>query len=151
MSSRGSGAPSSNSSRAAPTSRTPTPRAVKAEGNEAAREMLDRVFELTDRRWRGMGRLPASGWRLCEEYGRFDAELRFGVDDIEVEEATVCRSGEVLTGAIKPHECEAFGTSCTPAHPLGATMVSSEGACAAYHRYRRVEVGTGSGLGDGLG
>ena len=115
-------------------------RAVRPEGNEVAREMLERVFELTDRSWRGMGRLPASGWQLKQGYRRFDAEGRFGVDGLEVEESTACRSGEVLTGAIKPHECDAFGTSCTPRHPLGATMVSSEGACAAYYRYRRVEV-----------
>jgi hydrogenase expression/formation protein HypD len=115
-------------------------RAVRADGNEAAREMLDRVFELTDRRWRGVGLIPDSGWRLRAGYERFDAEARYDVANIDVEEPSACRAGEVLTGSIRPDECEAFGTSCTPRNPLGAPMVSTEGACAAYHRYRRVEV-----------
>lgn len=116
------------------------PRAVRPEGNPAARAMLDDVFEVTDRQWRGIGRIPDSGWRLAEAYRDYDAEHRFGVADIATPESAVCRSGEVLQGLIKPPECAAFGTRCTPRNPLGATMVSSEGACAAYYLYRRLEV-----------
>jgi hydrogenase expression/formation protein HypD len=114
------------------------PRAVQAEGSPAARAMLDDVFEITDRAWRGIGMIPASGWRLSPKYRKYDAEHRFSVTGIRTEESTVCRSGEVLQGLIKPHECAAFGTTCTPRNPLGATMVSSEGACAAYYLYRRL-------------
>ncbi|MGA8118165.1 MAG: hydrogenase formation protein HypD [Actinocatenispora sp.] len=113
-------------------------RAVLDEGNPAAKEMLADVFETTDRQWRGIGMIPASGWRLAERYRDFDAEYRFSVHDINTEESSDCRSGEVLQGLIKPHECAAFGTTCTPRNPLGATMVSSEGACAAYYLYRRM-------------
>ncbi|MGE2713523.1 hydrogenase formation protein HypD [Mycolicibacterium litorale] len=116
------------------------PRAVRAEGNPAAKAMLTDVFELTDRSWRGIGMIPGSGWRLAPAYRDFDAEHRFAVTGIHTEESTLCRSGEVLQGLIKPHECAAFGTVCTPRNPLGATMVSSEGACAAYYLYRRLEV-----------
>jgi hydrogenase expression/formation protein HypD len=116
------------------------PRAVRAEGNIAAKTMLLDVFEVTDRAWRGIGTIPSSGWRLSARYRDYDAEHRFAVTDIHTEESAVCRSGEVLQGLIKPHECSAFGTSCTPRNPLGATMVSSEGACAAYYLYRRLEV-----------
>jgi hydrogenase expression/formation protein HypD len=116
------------------------PRAVRAEGNPAAKAMLADVFEVTDRSWRGIGMIPRSGWRLSPAYREFDAEHRFAVTGIHTEEAAACRSGEVLQGLIKPHECAAFGTLCTPRNPLGATMVSSEGACAAYYLYRRLEV-----------
>ncbi len=116
------------------------PRAVRAEGNPAAKQMLNDVFEVTDRGWRGIGTIESSGWRLSPKYRKFDAEHRFSVTDIHTEESAVCRSGEVLQGLLKPHECEAFGTLCTPRNPLGATMVSSEGACAAYFQYRRLEV-----------
>ncbi len=116
------------------------PRAVQSEGNPAAKAMLLDVFEVTDRAWRGIGMIPSSGWRLSPAYREFDAEHRFSVTDIHTAESAVCRSGEVLQGLIKPHECEAFGTLCTPRNPLGATMVSSEGACAAYYLYRRLEV-----------
>ena len=116
------------------------PRAVQAEGNAAAKAMLLDVFEVTDRAWRGIGMIPSSGWRLSYAYRDYDAEYRFAVTDIHTEESSVCRSGEVLQGLIKPHECSAFGTLCTPRNPLGATMVSSEGACAAYYLYRRLEV-----------
>ncbi|MFE2597579.1 hydrogenase formation protein HypD [Streptomyces sp. NPDC057617] len=112
------------------------PRAVRAEGSPAARAMLEEVFEVTDRAWRGIGMIPASGWRLSPAYRAYDAEHRFSVTGIRTRESTACRSGEVLQGLIKPHECEAFGTVCTPRTPLGATMVSSEGACAAYYLYR---------------
>ncbi len=113
------------------------PRAVRPEGNEAAQAMLASVFEVCDRPWRGIGVIPASGWCLREEFAAHDAERRFDVGDITVEEPVACRAGEVLQGLIKPDECEAFGTTCTPRTPLGATMVSGEGACAAYHQYRR--------------
>ncbi|BBX70817.1 hydrogenase formation protein HypD [Mycolicibacterium psychrotolerans] len=116
------------------------PRAVRAEGNAPARAMLLDVFEVTDRSWRGIGEIPSSGWRLSPAYRDYDAEHRFAVTDMHTEESAVCRSGEVLQGFIKPHECSAFGTLCTPRNPLGATMVSSEGACAAYYLYRRLEV-----------
>jgi hydrogenase expression/formation protein HypD len=113
-------------------------RAVPAEGNVAARNLLSDVFMVTDRGWRGIGVIPESGWRLSDDYRDFDAEYRFQVGDIHTDESAVCRSGEVLQGLIKPHECAAFGTICTPRNPLGATMVSSEGACAAYYLYRRL-------------
>jgi hydrogenase expression/formation protein HypD len=115
------------------------PRAVPPQGNLNAQQMLDDVFEVTDRAWRGIGMIPKSGWRLSEKYRKYDAEYRFSVDEMTTQESTVCRSGEVLQGLIKPHECEAFGTLCTPRKPLGATMVSSEGACAAYYLYRRLQ------------
>jgi hydrogenase expression/formation protein HypD len=102
--------------------------------------MLEDVFEVVDRSWRGIGMIPLSGWRLSERYRAYDAEVRFEVGDIHTSESAVCRSGEVLQGLIKPHECSAFGTLCTPRKPLGATMVSSEGACAAYYLYRRMQL-----------
>jgi hydrogenase expression/formation protein HypD len=114
------------------------PRAVRPEGNPAARAMLADVFEVCDRSWRGIGVIPASGWRLSADYVDFDAERRFDVGDVVVDEPTACRSGDVLQGLIKPDQCECFGTACTPRSPMGATMVSSEGACAAYYQYRRV-------------
>lgn len=116
------------------------PRAVRPEGNEPAKAMLADVFEVTDRAWRGIGMIPRSGWRLAPKYREFDAEYRFAVEDLHTAESSICRSGEVLQGLIKPHECAAFGKECTPRNPLGATMVSSEGACAAYYLYRRLEV-----------
>ncbi|MCX5042146.1 hydrogenase formation protein HypD [Aldersonia sp. NBC_00410] len=115
-------------------------RAVRPEGNEPAKAMLADVFEVTDRAWRGIGMIPRSGWRLAPKYREFDAEYRFAVEDLHTAESSICRSGEVLQGLIKPHECAAFGKECTPRNPLGATMVSSEGACAAYYLYRRLEV-----------
>ncbi|MFE2294701.1 hydrogenase formation protein HypD [Streptomyces sp. NPDC059452] len=118
------------------------PRAVNEQGSPAAQAMLADVFEVTDRSWRGIGMIPRSGWRLSPKYREYDAEHRFSVTGIETEESTVCRSGEVLQGLIKPHECAAFGKQCTPRNPLGATMVSSEGACAAYYLYRRLEAPT---------
>ncbi|MER5183151.1 hydrogenase formation protein HypD [Streptomyces sp. NPDC002896] len=115
------------------------PRAVRSEGNPAAQRMIEEVFEVTDRTWRGIGTIPDSGWRLSEAFRAYDAEYRFDVADLRTQESTVCRSGEVLQGLIKPNECGAFGTLCTPRTPLGATMVSSEGACAAYYLYRRLD------------
>jgi len=100
-------------------------RVVLPEGNPAARALVEDVFQVTDRGWRGIGVIPDSGWRLAEKYREFDAEYRFDVTDIDTEESSVCRSGEVLQGLIKPHECAAFGKECTPRNPLGATMVST--------------------------
>lgn len=116
-------------------------RAVRREGNIPARNLIDRVFEISDRKWRGIGSIPLSGFRLRDEFSRHDAELQFDTVLIEVDEPEVCISGIVLQGLKKPHECPAFGKECTPQTPLGATMVSTEGACAAYyayHRHRRV-------------
>jgi hydrogenase expression/formation protein HypD len=112
-------------------------RAVRQEGNRPAQRLIREVFRAVPRKWRGVGEIPQSGLGLAEAYRAFDAEQRFGVAGHHVEEPTECRSGLVLQGRIKPTECPAFGTRCTPEHPLGATMVSSEGACAAYYRYRR--------------
>jgi hydrogenase expression/formation protein HypD len=114
------------------------PRAVTREGNQPAQKILSEVFEVTDRTWRGIGVIPQSGWRLAAAYRDYDAEIKFEVTDIHTQESPLCRSGEVLQGLIKPHECAAFGKACTPVKPLGATMVSSEGACAAYYNYGRI-------------
>jgi hydrogenase expression/formation protein HypD len=116
------------------------PRAVREAGNPAALRMIEEVFQVTDRAWRGIGTIPDSGWRLSDAFRAYDAEYRFDVGDVRTAESPECRSGEVLQGLIKPNECSAFGTTCTPRTPLGATMVSSEGACAAYYLYRRLEV-----------
>jgi len=120
-------------------------RVVRPEGNPAAQKMVADVFEVCDRMWRGIGEIPHSGWQLAERYQAFNAELRFGVGDINTPESALCRSGEVLQGLIKPPECEAFGRECVPRTPLGATMVSTEGACAAYYQYRRLEPASGRG------
>jgi hydrogenase expression/formation protein HypD len=112
-------------------------RMVSFEGNPQAQDVIRRVFVECDRKWRGIGVIPASGWRLRPEYGAFDAEQRFAVDQIQSEESKVCIAGQILQGLKKPHQCPAFSTQCTPEQPLGATMVSSEGACAAYYRYAR--------------
>ena len=119
------------------------PRVVQEAGNIPAQAMINDVFEVCDRQWRGIGEIPQSGWRLSERYREFDAEYRFDVVAISSPESTLCRSGEVLQGLIKPNECAAFGRECTPRKPLGATMVSSEGACAAYYQYRRLEGAAG--------
>ncbi len=113
-------------------------RAVTPQGNRTAQAVLSDVFEVCDRSWRGIGIIPQSGYRLSDRYRDFDAGLRFGVAGLTVMESPLCRAGEVLQGLIKPHQCEAFGTTCTPRNPLGATMVSSEGACAAYYQFRRI-------------
>ncbi len=112
-------------------------RVVTYEGNKPAQAMLEDVFEVTDRTWRGIGMIPKSGWRLRPAFRPWDAEYKFEVQDITAHESPLCRAGEVLQGAIKPTECSAFGNACTPRTPLGATMVSSEGACAAYYNYGR--------------
>ncbi|MBI3894244.1 MAG: hydrogenase formation protein HypD [Candidatus Wallbacteria bacterium] len=108
-------------------------RAVRPEGNPASLRLLEEVFETVDRKWRGIGTIPASGFGLREEYHAFDAERIFGVADLQTQESTVCVSGEILRGLKKPPQCPAFGKECSPETPLGATMVSTEGACAAYH------------------
>jgi hydrogenase expression/formation protein HypD len=113
-------------------------RAVRREGNAPAQQLIREVFRVVPRKWRGIGEIPQSGLGLSSRYEAFDAEQKFGVAGHHVEEPSECLSGLVLQGQIKPHECPAFGTRCTPDHPLGATMVSSEGACAAYYRYRRL-------------
>jgi hydrogenase expression/formation protein HypD len=112
-------------------------RAVRREGNPQSKQLIDEVFEVCDRKWRGVGLIPGSGYRLRDEYRDHDAERRFEVDTIETQESSVCISGEILKGLKKPHDCPAFGKQCTPQAPLGATMVSSEGACAAYYSYGR--------------
>jgi hydrogenase expression/formation protein HypD len=112
-------------------------RSVRQEGNRPAQHLIREIFKVVHRKWRGLGEIPESGLGLSGEFTAFDAEKKFGLTDHRVEEPAECLSGLVLQGLKKPHECPAFGTRCTPEHPLGATMVSSEGACAAYFRYRR--------------
>jgi hydrogenase expression/formation protein HypD len=111
-------------------------RAVRKQGNQPAQQLVNEVFRVVPRKWRGVGEIPASGLGLAAAYASFDAEKKFGLADRHVDEPADCLSGLVLQGQIKPHQCPAFGGKCTPEHPLGATMVSSEGACAAYYRYR---------------
>lgn len=112
------------------------PRSVKREGNIQAQALLEEVFEPGDRTWRGIGPIPESGYHLRESFKKFDADRIFDLKSIKAEEPAICIAGEVLTGNKKPHECEAFGTQCKPEKPLGAPMVSSEGACAAYYKFR---------------
>ena len=112
-------------------------RSVSREGNKAAQEVLAKVFDVADRKWRGIGMLPLSGFQLKDAYADFDAEKKFAVESIVVEESSLCQSGAILQGLLKPDGCAAFGDECTPEHPLGATMVSNEGACAAYYKYHR--------------
>jgi hydrogenase expression/formation protein HypD len=112
-------------------------RAVERQGNRESQKLIEEVFEVCDRKWRGIGTIPRSGFQLRSEYRDHDAERLFEVDHLETEESSVCISGEILKGLRKPHDCPAFGKACTPQTPLGATMVSSEGACAAYHAYGR--------------
>jgi hydrogenase expression/formation protein HypD len=112
-------------------------RAVRRDGNRPAQELVRNVFRVVPRKWRGVGEIPKSGLGLTEEYAEFDAETKFAVSAYTADEPEECISGLVLQGIKKPNECPAFGTRCTPEHPFGATMVSNEGACAAYYRYRR--------------
>lgn len=113
-------------------------RVVKREGNPEAKKVIFEVFETTDRKWRGIGNIPKSGYKIKEKYSMFDAENIFDVGSIEVNESPLCIAGEILQGIKKPMECSAFGKECTPEHPLGAPMVSTEGACAAYFHYKKV-------------
>jgi hydrogenase expression/formation protein HypD len=112
-------------------------RAVTREGNRPAQALMKQVFEVCDRAWRGIGVIPASGFALRPAYARFDAVKRFDVGAITAQESPLCIAGQIMQGLKRPRECSAFGTRCTPEHPLGAPMVSSEGACAAYHPYAR--------------
>jgi hydrogenase expression/formation protein HypD len=112
-------------------------RSVTLEGNRIAQKVLLEVFEVVDRKWRGIGAIPQSGFRLRPEFAEYDAERIFGLADATVEEPAECIAAEVLQGLKKPVDCPAFGVRCTPESPLGAPMVSSEGACAAYYQYRR--------------
>jgi hydrogenase expression/formation protein HypD len=112
-------------------------RSVKKQGNQAAQDIMNKVFHVTDRKWRGIGHIPLSGLKIRKEYAPFDAEIKFEIEDIQTEESTLCMSGLILQGLKKPFHCPAFGAQCTPAKPLGATMVSSEGACSAYFKYHR--------------
>jgi hydrogenase expression/formation protein HypD len=114
-------------------------RVVTYEGNQPAQQIIARVFENCDRKWRGIGTIPDSGWRLRSEFEQYDAEKKFMVSDIHTEESELCIAGLILQGLKKPNECPAFGIICSPSNPLGATMVSSEGACAAYYQYRQHE------------
>jgi hydrogenase expression/formation protein HypD len=116
-------------------------RAVREEGNRPAQELIRRVFRVVTRAWRGIGEIPESGLALAPEYAAHDAERRFAVESISAPENPECISGLVMQGAAKPSACPAFGTRCTPESPLGAPMVSNEGACAAYHRYRGCAIG----------
>lgn len=116
-------------------------RAVTFEGNQPAQKMIASLFREVDRKWRGIGTIPMSGWELQPEFDKFNAEKRFDVQSINSEESPLCIAGQILQGLKKPHDCPAFGIQCTPETPLGATMVSSEGACAAYYRYGRVAIG----------
>jgi hydrogenase expression/formation protein HypD len=116
------------------------PRVVTRQGNQPAQRTIAQVFRNCDRKWRGIGRIPDSGWELRPEFAAFDAEARFAVGSIRTEEPAVCIAGQILQGLKKPHDCPAFYKECTQEHPLGATMVSNEGACAAYYRYSLHEV-----------
>jgi hydrogenase expression/formation protein HypD len=120
-------------------------RSVTYQGNRHAQRILGEVFEVCDRKWRGIGGIPESGLSLREEYADFDAERVFGTEAVTAEEPSECISAEVLQGLKKPTDCSQFATRCTPETPLGAPMVSSEGACAAYYQYRRHMVTTSSG------
>lgn len=119
-------------------------RSVRRQGNVEAQKLISQVFCVGARRWRGFGEIPQSGLTLTTEYKAYDAEVKFGVADYHTEEDSECISGVILRGVKKPDQCPAFATRCTPEHPLGATMVSNEGACAAYYRYRRRESGQGA-------
>jgi hydrogenase expression/formation protein HypD len=112
-------------------------RVVKREGNRPAMDVIAKVFDISDQKWRGIGTIPESGMVLKPEMDAWNAEKIFDIEEIEVDEPEECISGVILQGLKKPHECPAFGTKCTPSNPLGATMVSSEGACAAYYNYHR--------------
>ncbi|WP_428355348.1 hydrogenase formation protein HypD [Methyloprofundus sp.] len=111
-------------------------RVVKQQGNLPAQQLLQQVFTVVDQQWRGLGKIPESGLAISADFSTWNAEYRFSLASINTQEPENCRSGEILQGLLKPDACPEFGKSCTPEHPLGATMVSSEGACAAYYRYR---------------
>jgi hydrogenase expression/formation protein HypD len=114
------------------------PRVVTFQGNQPAQQIIKTVFMECDRKWRGIGNIEKSGWCLRSEFSDFDAENRFNINHITPQESPLCIAGQILQGLKKPHECGAFGSQCIPEYPLGATMVSSEGACAAYYRYSTI-------------
>jgi hydrogenase expression/formation protein HypD len=120
-------------------------RVVSRHGNPAAHQMMWRVFEVCDQKWRGVGAIPKSGYKLCHAFRDYDAARLFAVEEIDTQEPAICISGQILKGLKKPHECPAFGKECSPQHPLGATMVSAEGACAAYYNYGRHLIAGASG------
>jgi hydrogenase expression/formation protein HypD len=113
-------------------------RVVRPEGNPEAIKVIEDVFEITDREWRGVGNIPSSGYQVKDKYAAFDANKKFNIDIPETKENPDCIAGQVLKGIKKPHECPQFGTGCTPERPLGAPMVSSEGACAAYYHFSKI-------------
>jgi hydrogenase expression/formation protein HypD len=115
-------------------------RVVETEGNKSAIAIIDKIFEVTDREWRGIGNIPHSGYAVKEEYSAFDADKKFNIDIADAHEDPTCMSGDVMKGKIKPHQCPNFGAKCTPVKPLGAPMVSSEGACAAYYHFQMATV-----------
>ena len=119
-------------------------RVVVEQGNTPAMNIINTVFEECDRNWRGIGSIPHSGWQLRPVYHAYDAARRFAVSYIQTQESPLCHAGDVLKGVLKPNECPAFGKECTPRKPLGAPMVSSEGACAAYYNFGRFEASTES-------
>jgi hydrogenase expression/formation protein HypD len=112
-------------------------RVVTYEGNKSAQKIIEQVFIECDQKWRGIGTIPGSGWQLRPEFEKFNAEYRYKVDEIKPNESPLCIAGQILQGLVKPVNCPAFAIQCNPEHPLGATMVSAEGACAAYYRYGR--------------
>ncbi len=113
-------------------------RTVNQSGNQTAQQLISEVFQITPRKWRGIGEIPQSGLSLKDDYKKFDAEKEFDIEAIQANESELCISGLILRGAKTPDQCSAFGKECTPEHPLGAPMVSSEGACAAYYKYRKL-------------
>jgi len=115
-------------------------RAVERDGNRPAQEIMRKVFRVVHRGWRGMGQIPSSGLGLAPDYAAYDAESKFGVTGVTAQESSECISGQIMQGIAYPHQCPAYGVRCTPEKPLGAPMVSSEGACAAYYRYRRLVI-----------
>jgi hydrogenase expression/formation protein HypD len=123
-------------------------RSVQRDGNRPAQSLVSQVFEIADRKWRGIGSIPKSGYKLGWEFRDHDAERLFEVEEIDTKEPAICISGQILKGIKKPHDCPAFGTLCTPQQPLGATMVSAEGACAAYYAYGRHLNGKAIGNGE---
>ncbi|MEN8097771.1 MAG: hydrogenase formation protein HypD [Chloroflexota bacterium] len=116
------------------------PRAVTEDGNQGAQAIISKVFESTDRKWRGIGTIADSGWSIRDTYAQYDAALRFDTGALQVQESDMCLAGQVLQGLLNPEDCPAFGSECTPRNPLGAPMVSAEGACAAYFTYRRASI-----------
>ena len=114
-------------------------RAVQRDGNRPAQDLVNKIYEVGDRKWRGIGEIPQSGLMIRNEYSNYDAEKKFNVGNIITQESDKCIAGVILQGLKKPHECPAFGKECTPMNPLGATMVSSEGACSAYYKYQRID------------